>query len=160
MKNKNILILFITLVLLSCDGIGDPGGEPIFDGFMISVNNSTNKVYQGEIVIGGLQNNNFIATDSVSFKRDLEIGGSNLGFHFVNDNRWKPNLDKIKTLPSDSCYFKLKLSSGRQEIITRYNSNKLFSLKLPETTNFKGDFGRLIISISDTSVIGRAAKED
>jgi len=130
-RKNNILIIVLCVILNSYNGIGDPGGEPIYDGFVITFANSTNQIYQGELVIGGLKNNNFIPTDSAKFKRSLEIGNSTGGFHFVDEGGWKLDLNKTKIIPSERCYFKLKLSNGRSSIIARYNSNDLFSLLLP-----------------------------
>lgn len=156
---KSIKTILLVLILNSCNGIGDPGGEPIYDGFVVTIANSTNQIYRGEIVIGALKNNSFISTDSIQFERNLEIGNATGGFYFVNEKRWKPNLNKIKNIPSERCYFKLKLSNGRSSIITRYNSNVLFSLLLPEENYFKGDFGKLYLNIDDTQISGYAAEE-
>lgn len=158
-KNLYKYLCFISFLLTSCGDIGDPGGEPIYNGFLVTVANSTNQIYQGELVIGGLKNNNFIPTDSVKFKRDLEIGNSTVGYHFVDEGGWKPDLNKIKIIPSERCYFKLKLSNGRSSIIARYNSNELFSLLLPKENYFRGDYGVLYLNIDDTQISGYAAEE-
>ena len=95
----------------------------------------------------------------MKFKRSLERGNSTVGFHFVDEGGWKPDLNKIKIIPSERCYFKLKLSNGRSGVITRYNSNELFSLLLPEENYFRGDYGVLYLNIDDTQISGYAAEE-
>ena len=155
-----ITILFIYLVFNSCNGIGDPGGEPVYDGLTFRISNRTNEIYQGEIVIGSLVNNKFIATDSIKFIRSLEVGSALSNYpHFVGENRWKPNLAKIRKIPSERCYFKLKLSNGRSGIITRYNSNEFFCLLLPATKHYRGEFGRIFLNIDYNQLSGRAAEE-
>lgn len=158
MRIKNLIKYIAFLLIFSC---ADPGGDPVFEGFEFSVANRTNLVYQGEIVIGGFVNNKFIATDSIQFIRDLKIGGGavTLGYHFIDDNRWKPNLDKIRNIPSEKCYFKLKLSNGRTGIITKYNSNELFSLFLPKNKQFKGRYGNLFLHIDNDQISGNASEE-
>lgn len=155
MKNL-FLLLLITPFIFSCV---DAGGDTIYDGFTFRISNRTNQVYEGEIFIGTLKNSNFIAIDSIKFERKLEIGGSTLLSHFIGGNRWKPNLDKIKSLSSERCYFKLKLSSDREELVTRYNSTDLFSLLLPNKNFFEGDFGEILLNISDSQISGSAAME-
>lgn len=155
MNKYNIILIFSIIILQSCS---DPGGEKSYEGFEFTIPNSTNQVYTGEIVIGGLVDNVFRPTDSIFFLRDLEIGNLNLLPHFFDGNRWKPNLDKIRSLPSERCYFKLKLSNGREEMLVFFNSTELFNLKLPNTKNFIDDYGRLFVNISNTDIVGNAAE--
>lgn len=158
MKRINQIILLISfLVITSCDFEDE---DVIRNGFTFRIANRTNEAYIAAIVIGGFKNNNFIATDSINFERALEIGGSNLLSHFVDENRWKPSLDKIRNIPSNRCYFKLKLSNSREEMITRYNSSELMSLLLPNSNVFKGDFGAIYLNINDSQISGKAAEEN
>lgn len=154
---KRVLIVIMLTTIFSC---ADPGGEPVYDGLTFQISNRTNEIYQGEIVIGSLVNNKFIATDSIKFIRSLEVGSALSNYpHFVGENRWKPNLAKIRNIPSERCYFKLKLSNGRFGIITRYNSNELFSLLLPVSEYFSGDYGLIFLNIDDNQLSGLAAEE-
>ena len=143
------------ITIFSC---GDIDGDEHYDGLTFRVSNRTNQKYQGEIFIGAMVNNKFIATDSIKFVRDLVTGSQNLS-HFINENRWKPNLAKIRNIPSERCYFKLKLSNGRSGIITRYNSNEFFSLLLPVSEYFSRDYGLIFLNIDDNQLSGRAAEE-
>jgi len=157
MKTKIYYPLFLILLFsISCS---DPGGEPIFDGFTFRIWNFTDEVYEGEIVIGSFKNENFIAIDSIKFERKLQIGGAALLSHFIRENSWKPDLDKIRNVPSNRCFFKLKLSNGRSGVLTRYNSEELFSLLLPQKKHFRGEYGELFLNIEDTQLTGGAVKE-
>ena len=152
---KNILFLVITvLTLFSC---ADPGGDPIFDGFEFDIRNKTNKDYSIEIVIGGIQNGNFIATDSIKLLPEIQMNNSS--FYFTEEDRWRSNLNKIRTISSESCFFKIKLSSQRIEIIKKNIQSEALSLKLPNGDFFEGDYGRLIIAIWDNEVTGYTPKE-
>lgn len=142
MKIKKILILLLSIFTFSCS---DPGGDPIFQGFQINSFNGTNNILNGELVIGGCIKGNFIPTDSIKLS-NIKTGRSHPLSNFFDENRWKPNLDKIRSLPSDRCCFKLKLSDGREELLTEFESSDLLSLLLPNETNFKGSFGLLFIS--------------
>lgn len=154
MKTKYIILAISLFFMVSC---GDPGGETVYDGFSFSIPNQTNEVYKGEIVIGGLINNKFVPTDSLTFLRELKTGNA-VYPHFFDENRWKPDLDKIRNVPSERCYFKLKLSNGREEMLVFFNSTEFFNLKLPNTKNFVGDYGRLFVTVFDTEIVGNAAE--
>ena len=143
MKTKNVFLFFCAMLLISC---GDPGGDTIYEGFSLSFINKTNPTYDVEIVIGALSNGMFHPTDSIVATNVMQ--GGDLPTYFRDENRWKPDLNKIKNLPSDRCYFKIKLSDGREELLTEYSSNELFSLLMPSESNFSGRFGVLVISIA------------
>lgn len=147
---KNLLLFFL---LTSCVDV-----DPTYSGFQLDFWNGTNEVYNAEIIIGGLNDGKFIATDSVVVK-EIEIDGNNSLPYFVSENRWKPDLNKIREIPSEWCCFKIKLSNGREELIARYNTNELFSLQLLNKDSFKGDFGVLIITINNSIITGRALVE-
>lgn len=152
---KNILFLIITvLIIFSCS---DPGGDPTFEGFEFSIWNKTSNEYDIKIITGGMQNGIFVPTDSIVMQQKIKM---NSYFSYNNsENRWRPSLDKIRAIPSERCYFKIKLSNQREEMIGRYNQQVLMSLLLPGEDFFTDDYGRLLISIRDTKITGRAAKE-
>lgn len=158
-KTKFLIGLIITLIIISCDGIGDPGGEPIYNGFEFSVLNRTNNTYEGKILIGGLENNIFKATDSVNFSRPLEIGGLDLSSHFVGDNRWQPNLETVRKI-SNKCYFKIKLNNNRNEVLLDFDTNGFFSLDLPQSDFFKGGNGKIFITIKEDNIWGDVAERE
>lgn len=154
MKKKTLLLVFTVLLIFSC---ADPGGDPVFDGFEFDIRNKTNKDYSIEIVIGGMQNGNFIATDSIKLLPKIQMNNSS--FYFTGEDRWRPNLNKIRTLSSEHCFFKIKLSSHRIEIIKKGILSEALSLKLPSGDFFEGDYGRLIIAVWDHDVTGYTPKE-
>lgn len=98
-----------------------------------------------------MKNSAFVVTDSI------KIPGKTNGYYFIGKNKWKPDLRKIKAIPSDRCYFFIKLSDQREELIESYdNQTELFSLKIPNSSVFIGDEGTLIIAILDDKVTGYA----
>jgi len=151
---KPILLLLLTLTLFSCS---DPGGDPVFDGFQFAIKNETNKKYSIELVIGGMKNDVFIPTDSIIMQPEIEA--NSYPSYFTEANRWKPNLNKIRAIPSERCYFKIKLSNNRVELIGRYNQQELMGLLLPNEDVFEGDYGRLLIAIWENEVTGYAGEE-
>jgi len=156
-RKKNSPVLILLLILYSCGDIGDPGGEPIYEGFVFSVLNRTKDIFQGKILIGAIQDNTFKATDSIVFNRSLEIGGLDLFSHFVGENRWKPDLEKIRKI-SNQCYFKIKLSNGRKEILLDFDTNDFFNLDLPSDNFFTGDYGKIYITIRPDNTWGDVAE--
>lgn len=159
MKKIHIILLLGALSFISCLGdFGDPGGEPNYEGFLVGLYNPSEISYNnGELVIGSFDNQgNFIATDSIILN-DIK-GGRSFENYFVNENRWKPDLNRIRAIPSDTCYFKLKLSNGREEIIKKnvFGEGQM-ALRLPTNKdNFRGAFGSLGIYIENEFVYGGA----
>ena len=154
MKKVFIFLVAFSVLLTSCEDF-----DPTYDGFELNFWNKTSEFYNAEIIIGGFNNGKFIATDSVVVK-EIEIGGNNALLYFVNENRWKPDLNKIRKIPSERCYFKIKLSNGREELITKFNSSELFDLQVLNKNYFKGDSGLLIITINNSIITGRAVVEE
>ncbi len=149
---KIIIIVFVALTLNSC---ADPGGEEVFEGFMFSFYEYTGEDYDVEVVIGGMENGIFKPTDSIKMETKLPALKKAYNF-FFEDNRWQPDLNKIRAIPSEKCYFKIKLSNNRTEMIGRYNLPGLMSLSLPSGDVFVGDYGRLVISIRKDKITGNA----
>ena len=151
MKKKILFLVIVVLTLSSC--IKDE--DRVFEGFSFYIGSNVGSFENAEIVIGGMQNNIFVPTDSIKFDK-IEYLSKH---YYFDENRWKPNLAKIRTIPSERCYFKIKLSDQREEFIKVYNQNETMSLLLPSENVFTGDYGRLIIAITGTEVTGRAAEE-
>ncbi len=148
---KIIIIVFVALTLNSC---ADPGGEEVFEGFMFSFYEYTGEDYDIEIVIGGMDNGIFKPTDSIKMETKLPALKKAYNF-FFEDNRWQPDLNKIRAIPSEKCYFKIKLSNNRAEMIGGYQE-ELMSLLLPSGDVFIGDYGRLVILIKKDKITGKA----
>ncbi|NVK51604.1 MAG: hypothetical protein HWD85_01625 [Flavobacteriaceae bacterium] len=154
---KTLTLIITTFIFTSCSGW--TGITPTFKGFEFGFWNYTNEVYDAELVIGGFNNGKFIPTDSIMIDQ-IKIGGAVLhGYHFSGENRWQPNLDKIRNIPSERCYFKLKLTPQRQEMIIRSGQTDILGLKLPSRGHFKDLHGLLLISIRDTKIEGKDSQE-
>ena len=150
MKKKILFLIIVVLTLSSCVKDEDRS----YEGFSFFITSHVGAFENAEIIIGGMQNNIFIPTDSIKFDKIVFLSKD---YHF-DENRWKPSLDKIRLI-SDRCYFKFKLSSQRKELVGRYNKTELMSLLLPNENTFKGGYGDLLFVINKGKVIGSAAKE-
>lgn len=154
MKKTHFLIIITIVLFSSC---ADPGGDPSFDGIKFVFGNRVKPYFDAKVFIGGMQQGVFIPTDSIVVA-NIDIGVDN--YYFLDENRWKPNLELIRNIPSDSCYFMLQLDSQRKELIGRYNDTKLLSAVLPEkNNNFSGDDGYVIIAIWEHEITGYIASE-
>jgi hypothetical protein len=152
MKKVIVFLGFFSLFIFSCS---DPGGDPVFDGFTFSISNKTNRTYNAKMFIGGVNDNLFSATDSIEIS-NLRIGNSlNFPNYFVEENRWKPDLDKIRNLPSSKCYFKLRLFDTREEVIEMFESTEYFRLDISDGKRyFTGYYGKINIYITDSKISG------
>lgn len=155
---KKLKFLFFFIILTSC--LIDEDEDVIRDGFELSFFNRTNTTYTGKLLIGGFKDNIFIATDSINFEREIAIGTETVPNQFTDANRWKPDLDKIRNLPSANSYFKIKLSDGTNQLLTRFDTNELFNLKLPNTDHYRGNFGYISITIDDNQISAHAIQEE
>ena len=153
---KKIKYLWIAFILTSC--LIEEDEDVIRDGFQTNFFNLTNSDYNGKIIVGGYKNNFFVATDSINL--DTTILSNRKSIFFTDVDRWLPDLSKIRAIPSERCFFKIKLSNGRKELITRFNSTELMSLKLPSTNYFRGNFGFLSITIDNNQISGHAIEEE
>ena len=151
---KIIILIFSVFVIVSCS---DPGGDPVFEGVEFDFRNKTNQEYTIEIVIGGMLNNVFVPTDSVLMPTEITANESR--FFYTEGNRWRPDLNKIRAVPSERCYFKIKLSPQREEMVKRSDKSNALGLLLPSSDFFVGDYGRLILVIEDNEVTGSTLKE-
>ena len=151
---KIIILMFSVFVITSCS---DPGGDPVFEGIEFDFRNKTNQEYTVEIVIGGMLNNVFVPTDSVLMPTEIKASKSH--FFYTEGNRWKPDLNKLRAIPSERCYFKIKLSPQREEMVKRSDKSDALGLLLPSSDFFAGDYGRLILVIDGGEVTGSTLKE-
>lgn len=126
----------------------DLGGDVKYDGFELNFSNSVGENLDAVLYIGNYENLIFNPTDSILIT-NIPIGRTFPLPNFFDNNRWKPDLNKIRDIPSLECYFKIKLSDGRNEMLTEFDSLKLFSLKLSEKNSIRGNNGVLFISVNN-----------
>lgn len=135
-----------------------------YEGFRFSISNTDKEFDNAKIFIGGKSNNKFIATDSIVLPK-IYSPKSSLNNHFqiknqtaVKDyfykrNRWKPNLDLIRAIPSDSCYFRLVLPDGREALL-KNNKGELAKTELPAGRIITSSDGYIQIQIQKDSIKG------
>ncbi len=128
--------------------------EPSQEGFTFSFSNRTDQVYDAQLSIGGLKDGVFVATASVPIT-NLQIGYADvIPSYYKDENRWQPDLEAIRNIPSEYAYFKLKLSENREGIIEKFDTSELFKLAIPSGKKFIDDEGRINIYITDDKISG------
>ena len=149
MKTKKIIPLLLCLILFnSC--VKDE--DRFYEGFTFVISNETSKIYDGEIFIGAMKNGVFSPTESIVIPK-IMIGKGH-PHYFISENRWKPNLETIRSIPANECYFLLKLSNSKEEILKRYDTSTLFSLEISNNKKIGGDEGRIYMYIYDNEIFG------
>jgi len=148
MKLQRLIIVLTLLVFASC--VKDE--DRVFEGFTFVITNETDIEYDAEIFIGGMENGVFVWTESKLITK-IKSGGNN-PHYFIDENRWKPNLELIRALPSENCYFKLKLTNNREEILKIYNTTNPFNIDISNEKKNEGDEGRMYLYIHDDKVFG------
>lgn len=135
-----------------------------YEGFRFSISNSETELENAKILIGGKKNNNFIATDSILLSRIYSPLSSLNNFfqlkegkavkdYYYKSNRWKPNLDLIRAIPSDSCYFKLVLPNGRESLL-KNNKGEFAKTEVPIGRVIMSSDGLIQIQIQKDSITG------
>jgi hypothetical protein len=152
---KIIIFVSFLVVLTSCD-ISDPEADKI--GFEISVANDSGVNYDNaKLMIGGMKDGKFIKTESYSlptlFARTSNNESQTIA---LDDNRWKPNLDLIRAIPSNRAYFSIQFE-GKEEVLLydfweKYKG-ELVSVTISEGRVIKNDDGELTISIEKDTVL-------
>lgn len=157
MKFKIIAPLLIcTLTFISCASLEDGP----FVGFKLDIINKTdNEMQNAKILIGGMQNGEFVSTES--FELPTIIIRPNESFYQVvafDENRWKPDLSLIAEI-SNRAYFAFQFENGNQVLLLR--NSDLFAFEIEENNNLKLDFGAMIsISVFQNSAMISSFYED
>lgn len=153
---KTILFLATFLLLVSC--MKDEDRDQF--GFTFSVANKSGLEHENiKITIGGMQDGEFIGTESYTFPKILVLsndwpdttGNQSQSFAFYED-RWNPDLSRIKRL-SERAYFMIQFEDGVPFLLYDNFGNgqgELTSFAIPENNIIKNEFGFLDISIEDT----------
>ncbi|MEN8805587.1 MAG: hypothetical protein ABF278_08180 [Wenyingzhuangia sp.] len=133
-------------------------------GFTFTIANKSGVEHENvKITIGGMENGEFVGTDSYIFPKILVLsndwpdttGNQSQSFAFY-EQRWNPDLAKVKAI-SDKAYFSIQLEG--QTPIQLYDNfangqGELVSIDIPENNIVKNDFGDLHITIETDNVFG------
>ena len=134
-------------------------------GFTFRVANKSGAEHNNvKITIGGIENGEFVGTDSYTFPKilvlpnDSDIPNNQFipqTFAFYEE-RWNPNLALVKAI-SERAYFTIQLEG--QDPFLLYdnqgdNQGELLSFEIPEDNIIKNDFGEISISFELNTVLG------
>ena len=146
--------------LLSC--IEDEDRDQF--GFTFKVFNKSGVEHENvKITIGGIQNDEFIGTDSYTFPKILVLsndwpdttGNQSQSFAYY-EQRWNPDLAKVKAI-SDKAYFSIQLEGQAPiQLYDNFGSDQgeLVSFQIPKDNVIKNNFGRMNISFESDTVYG------
>ena len=159
MKSKLILIC-CTFLFISCLPFESDDENKI--GVMFDIDNRSNSEYHNsKITIGGMQNGNFIGTESYKLpilrvNENTSVAQSQI--IAVGSNRWMPNLVLIKEI-SYRAYFTVQLEGEIPVLLYDYDAlvdDTLVSVKIIDSEeNLKNKFGGdLYISINENYIKG------
>jgi hypothetical protein len=142
MKTK-LIIICCALLFISC--LEDEDRVRI--GFTFEIVNLTNLEFENvKVTIGGLQNGEFVGTESYTLP-SIWIRSSNSEVQNVaiDNNRWKPNLNLIKAI-SEQAYFTVQLE-GESPILLydSFENDVLISAKITENGIIKNKYGGALI---------------
>ena len=159
MKTK-FLIIICCCFLLSC--MEDEDRDQF--GFTFTIANQSGVEHENvKITIGGMENGEFVGTDSYTFPKILVLsnewpdttGNQSQSLAFYED-RWNPNLASVKVI-SDKAYFTIQLE-GKAPILLYDNfangQGELVSIEIPENNIIKNNFGNLYITIKTDTIFG------
>jgi hypothetical protein len=78
----------------------------------------------------------------------------------TGQNRWNPNLDLIRAIPSEKVYFKLTLTERNETLLRNVNFESgtlttLVSRVIPKGYSFINDDGALSIAIWEEGIVSR-----
>lgn len=132
-------------------------------GFTFRVANKSGVEHKNvKITIGGMQNGEFVGTDSYLFPKILVLsndwpdtkGNQSQTFAFYEE-RWNPNLAEIKAI-SNQAYFTIELEG--EELISLYdsqggNQGELLSFEIPQDFIVINDYGKMRISFESSGTV-------
>lgn len=156
------IVVFVSVFLLFISWMEDEDRDQF--GFTFTVSNKSGLEDENvRITIGGIEDGEFIGTDSFTFPKILVLsndwpdttGNQSQSFAFYEE-RWNPDLAEVKAI-SDRAYFTIELEG--EESILLYdnfgsNQGELVSFQIPEDNVIKNDFGRMDISFESDTVLG------
>jgi len=158
MKLKLILYCS-TFLLLSC---GSLDGDRVQFGFTFDVSNDSGvEINNAKITIGGLKNGEFVGTESYLLPT-IRIREYNWESQLIaiNDNRWEPNLELIRSIPSEKAYFSIELEGRNPILLYNKKNNEIVSVALSNNIIIKNDDGKLQIVIEKDTIFGYRPYQD
>ena len=160
MKIK-ILIIICCCFLVSCF-FEDEDRDQF--GFTFTIANQSGMEHDNvRITIGGIEDGEFIGTDSFTFPKILVLsndwpdttGNQSQSFAFYED-RWNPDLGEIKTI-SNRAYFTIELEGEEPILLYDYqgsNQGEILNFEIPENNTIVNNFGRINISFESNTILG------
>ena len=155
MKTK-LIIIYCALLFISCL----PDEEEAQIGFTFTIANQSSVEHENvKITIGGIENGEFVGTDSYIFPNILvlsndwpDTSGNQSQSFAIDNNRWKPNLSLVKEI-SEKAYFTVQLD-GKEAILLYDASGVLANILIPENNLVRSSDGLMFISIKEDTVLG------
>ena len=160
MKIK-ILIIICCCFLVSCF-FEDEDRDQF--GFTFTIANQSGMEHDNvRITIGGIEDGEFIGTDSFTFPKILVLsndwpdttGNQSQSFAFYED-RWNPNLAEVKVI-SNRAYFTIELEGEEPILLYDYqgsNQGEILNFEIPENNTIVNNFGRINISFESNTILG------
>jgi hypothetical protein len=155
MKTK-LIIICCALLFISCL----PDEEEAQIGFTFTIANQSGVEHENvKITIGGIENGEFVGTDSYIFPKIMvlsndwpDTSGNQSQSFAIDNNRWKPNLSLVKEI-SEKAYFTVQLD-GKEAILLYDASGVLANILIPENNLVRSSDGLMFISIKEDTVLG------
>jgi hypothetical protein len=155
MKTK-LIIICCALLFISCL----PDEEEAQIGFTFTIANQSSVEHENvKITIGGIENGEFVGTDSYIFPKIMvlsndwpDTSGNQSQSFAIDNNRWKPNLSLVKEI-SEKAYFTVQLD-GKEAILLYDASSVLANILIPENNLVRSSDGLMFISIKEDTVLG------
>jgi hypothetical protein len=155
MKTK-LIIICCALLFISC--LEDEEEAQI--GFTFTIANQSSAEHENvKITIGGIENGEFVGTESYIFPKILvlsndwpDTSGNQSQSFAIDNNRWKPNLSLVKEI-SEKAYFTVQLD-GKEAILLYDASGVLANILIPENNLVRSSDGLMFISIKEDTVLG------
>jgi hypothetical protein len=151
-----LIIICCALLFISCL----PDEEEAQIGFTFTIANQSGVEHENvKITIGGIENGEFVGTDSYIFPKIMvlsndwpDTSGNQSQSFAIDNNRWKPNLSLVKEI-SEKAYFTVQLD-GKEAILLYDASSVLANILIPENNLVRSSDGLMFISIKEDTVLG------
>jgi hypothetical protein len=168
MSNSNLKIIMKTKLIIICCALLFisclPDEEEAQIGFTFTIANQSGVEHENvKITIGGIENGEFVGTDSYIFPKIMvlsndwpDTSGNQSQSFAIDNNRWKPNLSLVKEI-SEKAYFTVQLD-GKDPILLYDNfdfgQGELVSIEIPENNIINKNLGLLYITIKTDTIFG------